>query len=85
LKLPRFEFVSVGDITTDPDMPSTRSRLRRLAPLAWIPALAVTASLLTDRIGYDPAPYLQDLHTLEDSAAAGYANLDWQVPLPGLR
>jgi hypothetical protein len=39
----------------------------------------VTASLLTDRIGYDPAPYLQDLHTLEDSAAAGYANLDWQV------
>lgn len=51
-------------------------RLLRLVILALVVLAAVAAK---DRVGYDPAPYLGDLRALEDSAAGGYANLEWQV------
>lgn len=53
--------------------------MRRLARLLVIPALLVVAAFGWDRLTYTSEPWLADLATLEDSLAAGYANLDHQV------
>jgi hypothetical protein len=53
-----------------------------LRPLARLVAIAAGAAALwvaSDRVAYDPAPWLADLAALEDSTSVGYANLEWQV------
>ena len=56
-------------------------RVPRLLRLLVLPTVLGVAWLARDRVGYDPTPWLLDLTTLEDSLAAGYANLDDMVRL----
>lgn len=42
-------------------------------------SLLAIAAWRTRAPDFDPAPFLADLRTLEDSLARGYANLEWQV------
>lgn len=60
-------------------MTARPNRLHRLTRLLVIAAVVTVGWFAWDRISYDPAPYLADLHALEDSTAAGYANFEWQV------
>ena len=56
-------------------------RVPRLLRVLTLTAVLGVVWLARDRVGYDPIPWLLDLTTLEDSLAAGYANLDDMVRL----
>ncbi|MEI2720781.1 MAG: S41 family peptidase [Gemmatimonadales bacterium] len=60
-------------------MTARPNRLRRLVRLVVLAAVAALGWFAWDRVSYDPAPFLADLHALEDSTAAGYANFEWQL------
>lgn len=53
--------------------------IRRLVAAIAVPAAGAAIWIEADRLGYDAQPFLADLSALEDSTAAGYANLEWQV------
>lgn len=53
--------------------------IRRAIAAVVVPAASAAVWFEVDRLGYDPQPFLADLSALEDSTAAGYANLEWQV------
>jgi hypothetical protein len=60
-------------------------RFRRLALVGGALALAgLAAAWVSDRAGYEPGPWLQDLEALEQHMGLAYANLKWVVEHRGL-
>jgi hypothetical protein len=59
--------------------------LRRLLLVAVALAVAgLTTAYVSDRVGYDPEPWLRDLDALERHMGLVYANLEWVVERRGL-
>lgn len=62
----------------------TRRSTRALRLLAALTIGGLGAAVLADRVGYDPAPWLEDLDALERHMNVAYANLEWVAGRRGL-